>query len=159
MGDMAVTTALMVPPVCYPLWRKGQRLCKRCGGPLSGRRRAYCSDECRKVYWVNHYWGDARIECIERAGRYCQGCGKTGAEARRRVIAGSGLVAHHVIHLKGDRAESCYNHQANLVCLCTECHGKRHTKPKDPTPLPLFDIRPYTIKVREKEEHQLGMVA
>lgn len=151
---MNQTTILMVPPVCYPLWRKGQRLCKRCGKIPMGRRRVYCDDECERVYDENHYWSVASYVCKERAGWRCEACARDQSELRQVL---SGLEAHHIIHLEGDRTESCYNHQENLVCLCTKCHGKRHTKPKPPEALELFDMRNYTTK--EVPNHRQGVLA
>lgn len=51
------------------------RRCDWCGGPLSGRRRRWCSDSCSAAVWRNHAWTGAREAAKKRDGRRCVRCG------------------------------------------------------------------------------------
>jgi len=91
--------------------------CGRCGNPLTGRRRMWCSDECAQEYYKNHIWNVARAEAHRRANYSCVGCG-----ARSEEI-------DHIQERKGYplSKHSCLHHQENLRALCHHCHVNRRT--------------------------------
>lgn len=103
--------------------------CHRCGGPLKGRRTAYCTKACARLHPIEHSWNQARPAALRRAKYRCQLCG--GAERLTRILAGpnaggvrSSLEVNHKMPLNGGgRSWTCANHPSNLEVLCREpCH-------------------------------------
>lgn len=55
---------------------KNHRQCRQCEKPLAGRRRAYCSEECRVVWLVPRVWNVAVNEVWKRDNGICAACGR-----------------------------------------------------------------------------------
>lgn len=94
--------------------RKDRKVCRRCEKPLDGRRTAYCSGECDRLFSQDHFWGPAGNQARRRARHTCEreGCGER-----------SGLEVNHIVPLVGQyRATTCLNHQDNLEVLCRPHH-------------------------------------
>ena len=64
--------------VCIPY--DASEGCERCGRPLAGRRRRWCTDECREWSYANHRWTQAREEAMRRTKGKCRRCGKRAEE-------------------------------------------------------------------------------
>jgi hypothetical protein len=98
--------------------------CRRCGTELSGRRKAWCSNECRDWYYRHHVWTVARHRAMVVAEWKCQRCGSHADEV------------DHIIERRGMPLGqwSCLHHQANLRPLCHGCHVTRRYWDM-PTPL------------------------
>lgn len=52
--------------------------CAWCDGEVTGRRRKWCSDECRLDNWRHHDWNAARAEALRRDAWTCVRCGHVG---------------------------------------------------------------------------------
>lgn len=92
--------------------------CGICGNALTGRRRRWCSNECREFFYANHRWTEARWEALMvRANRVCAGCG------------GHATEVDHIQERNGYPLgkQSCLHHQENLRALCHNCHVNRRT--------------------------------
>jgi 5-methylcytosine-specific restriction endonuclease McrA len=128
---------LVLDRVCTRPFTPGR--CHTCGGPVEGEKRLfYCSKTCRKIYWSNHFWREAREEALRRANSQCVICGYPAEEV------------HHIIPLNGVyRHGSCLNHQENLIALCHRCHHPGPEDEEEPMPAgaPLFDLEPYVVGV------------
>lgn len=92
--------------------------CDKCGKPLSGRRRRWCSDKC--AGWLahefakNHEWRYAR-RAAKRRDRYR--CVKCGSQSK--------LEVNHISPLFGSGyTPSCLHHLEGLQTLCHGCHVK-----------------------------------
>lgn len=94
-------------------------VCWYCGNELPQRRRKWCSDKCRDIYWQTWNWHFASLACRKRAKNCCENCHK------REGI--SSLEIHHIIPLNGqDRNWNKLNEPDNLLCLCHDCHMQVH---------------------------------
>lgn len=82
-GD-GVNTCGVVPFLGQP------GVCRRCGTELTGRRTAWCSDDCEVEWQRNHYWQMARPAAVKRDGGKCVRCGGNGAQRRhmKRIFVG-----------------------------------------------------------------------
>ena len=88
--------------------------CRNCGKPLKGRRRIYCTNNCRYDYYANHKWSSARERARNRVRYYeCEHC----HEYFQKV------EVNHIVPVRGKRNEwGCHHHQENLEVLCHDCH-------------------------------------
>ena len=101
-----------------------------CRKPLTGRRKAYCSDKHAREFERNHLWLAARQAARRRAKWACEQCGFKPADVRRDPSLKSAyrryelkLEVNHIEPLIGGyRAFTCLNHQSNLEVLCHRCH-------------------------------------
>ncbi|MDP2948895.1 MAG: HNH endonuclease [Chloroflexota bacterium] len=103
--------------------------CGTCGKPLVGRNKWFCRStpstyydpgkSCRARYAVNHFWSEARAECLRRAGGRCSRCGEEVKSERLR----EGLEVHHRVPRDGGGyGPGCHHHQDNLEALCHQGH-------------------------------------
>lgn len=117
--------------VCAPT---KQGFCCCCGGPLRNKRQQrYCSKECKSLYGINHFWGEARTECLKRSHNICTECKSPATEV------------HHLFPLNGAyRANSCLNHQDNLQALCHACHERKRKR-----------IRVPVVDMKQRDEEKL----
>ncbi len=125
----------------YPLIAKQQLLsrtaiyplphgrCFFCGKELSGRRRSYCSDEHRRVYYSRFNWGNVRGRIWERDKKTCVQCGVS-----------VGFYDAEIDHIQAIFLGGTYWDYFNLRTLCKTCH-KRKTRQD-------FTIKKYT-KLKE----------
>jgi 5-methylcytosine-specific restriction endonuclease McrA len=97
------------------LWRGTDSDCHWCSQPItSSRRRAWCSDTCRRGWERNHIWGRARASAKKRDRYQCAHCG-AGKSAS--------LEVNHINPVNGaGYDEGCAHHQENLETLCHACH-------------------------------------
>lgn len=100
-------------PEPRPRGPNGERYCRRCGAELSGRRMAWCSDQCSLFARIEVGWqGAARQYLRERDGGVCAACGLdtqalakwlyrlAGSRSRWRLPSFQDLV----VFRRGDRA-------------------------------------------------------
>lgn len=66
---------------------EGNVVCRHCGGKLSGRRTAWCSDSCRVDWEVRSSPSQARFHVEKRDHGVCKACGVNTRERDRRVKA------------------------------------------------------------------------
>ena len=92
--------------------------CNWCDGILSGKRKKFCSDDCREKYFKKQY--DERMErtlfrIFNRDGFRCVYCGGSS------ILDNVKLVVDHVfpIHLGGE------NELYNLVTSCSSCNASK----------------------------------
>ena len=69
----------------HTLRRDDEAVCARCCGELTGWRRRWCSDECRRDAEVRCNPGAARAEVHKRDGGVCRQCGRD-TEAGKRAL-------------------------------------------------------------------------
>lgn len=102
------------------------------------RRRRWCCDEHRDLYWGNYNWTYAMLDCLKRENYTCQNCHITqvelGIELRFKQLERGYVYAsmmsykyrlevHHIIPLDGeDRSWHELNRPDNLITLCHNCH-------------------------------------
>jgi hypothetical protein len=112
-------------------------VCSMCGGPLPGRRRSWCSDDCVDIWNVATRQPDALRHLVELHGRECWACGDRWTLRERTAVEllGGVLPANRV------HGERCY---VDVV------HG-----PPCPTPvrLEVDHIRPlWSLNDEERRE-------
>lgn len=119
--------------------------CAKCGKPVTGRRRNWCSDECVNFWFQNHWMNSARRAMISRQTVYalepgreryhwvtsgvavqtvgvpvgiaCEGCGAVVP------VGGTPVEVDHIERAMGRHGEaSCVHHMRNLRVLCVPCH-------------------------------------
>lgn len=99
--------------------------CHRCGGVLSGRRRAYCSEACRDEHYENHNWNMAAWAALNRVRKLSgYGCEGSGPHRGRTEV-------HHLEPLRNGQQYgtwTCKHHQDGLTVLCKNCHITVHKK-------------------------------
>lgn len=61
--------------------------CRQCEKPLSGRRRAYCSEECRVAYLVPRVWSVAVNAVNARDQGVCAKCGRDAKEIVKQFLS------------------------------------------------------------------------
>jgi hypothetical protein len=87
--------------------------CVRCGDPLEGIRRRWCSEDCYELDLDQHLWAAARYEVLRRDGKKCVKCGSPDR-----------LEVNHVDPRIGRGYNvGCHNHHAGLETLCKTCHS------------------------------------
>lgn len=130
-------------------WNGGPGLCRWCDGPLEGKRRRWCSDECSWAFTSNHMWSAASRAARKRDDNACVQCG--ASETLERVGHGwsaglrSSLQVHHRTPVLGAHSVfGCHHHLAGLVTLCKPCHLVEHHGSKEP---PLAQPEQLTIEV------------
>jgi len=52
------------------------RVCYRCGEPLQGAKRKWCSRACEEAWWTNHAWAWASSAVRQRDDHTCVRCGR-----------------------------------------------------------------------------------
>ena len=108
--------------------------CKWCGKELDGRRTAFCSNECSRLFNNMTVWNRGRdaysLRILYRDNFTCQDCGEFNAFKNEYgiyiPIDNGNLNVHHIKYVSdggGDEPE-------NLVTLCIKCHHKRHYETK-----------------------------
>lgn len=107
--------------------------CRQCGFPIKNAR-AYCSDRCRLIYEINHFWGTARAHAYLRLAPgysldgYLDGTWKPDRHEERACPKCSkrplySYEVNHIVPLNGERSHfSCAHHQTNLEAICHGCH-------------------------------------
>lgn len=86
--------------------------CDRCGYPLVGRQKRWCSKTCEKAFWNQHYWPVARKLALKRDRWRCVRCG-----------ARTALEVNHIVPRVGrGYTADCGHHLANLETLCHSHH-------------------------------------
>lgn len=104
----------LVPLSNCPIYHPRPEHCWVCGDALPKRRRKYCTDDCRLVFYVNHIWTMAREHALRLSRWTCKTCGE-----RKR------LEVNHVVPRVGKGyGFGCAHHQDNLEVLCHACHVK-----------------------------------
>lgn len=138
-------------PVARPVFVP-EKHCQWCGNEIKGTKRtSFCSNDCstefnRIVTWGRHR-GAYSNQIVWRDNLTCCDCGKFLAYKNEHGIYiphDCGGEVHHVIPVEfggDDRPE-------NLICLCHECHQKRHTE--------INSLVDYIAK--EKNAETFGMV-
>lgn len=122
-------------------------VCWWCGGDLPKRRRRWCCDEHRDLYWDTYNWTYAMRACLKRENYTCQNCHRTQTELDSEIknlqlthnyyYASMfrykyRLEVHHTIPLDGeDRAWHELNRPDNLITLCHNCHLLVHAAMRD----------------------------
>lgn len=66
---------------------ENHRLCRQCEKPLAGRRRAYCSEECRVAWLVPRVWTVAVREVEKRDNGVCAACGRDAVEIVKTFLS------------------------------------------------------------------------
>jgi endogenous inhibitor of DNA gyrase (YacG/DUF329 family) len=140
---------------CQHIWRTGKKTtkasgenkkCLYCGKefyayPYEVDIRKYCSNECKLDYarengihagencnfWIggtDNYrgqnWNYQRSKARKRDNNTCKLCGKTKEENNKN------MTVHHIVPFRffmNDYKKA--NDLDNLICLCSECHGKQ----------------------------------
>lgn len=100
-------------------------VCWYCGGELPKRRRRWCCDACRDVYYETWNWHFSSIACVERSDHCCANCHrKENYKWKQEQVS---LEVHHIIPMVGqDRSWHELNRPDNLICLCHDCHMEVH---------------------------------
>lgn len=63
------------------------RTCRQCAKPLSGRRRAYCSEECKTEWLTPRVWSVA-VHAVEKRDKgVCAACGRDAVEIVKQFTA------------------------------------------------------------------------
>jgi len=141
--------------------------CLWCRRPLNGRKALCCSPTCTAAFSTNHFWSAAAPEALRRAHSTCLRCGRQPFWASRDWTPGAGLregvnpddlvriflEVHHRVPLLGQpRSMTCYNHQANLLVLCSDCHLETH----HPGRLARLEAVAFRQVDRERERQRLA---
>ncbi len=71
----------------------GKKLCRKCGKELSGRRTAWCSDECNHEAMVICYPSFARAEVWKRDRGVCAICGRDMTKLQQRYWRWKRIIA------------------------------------------------------------------
>jgi len=119
----------------------GRFRCRYCGKVVpKGRKKHYCSDECRRKFYYAYSWDRVRKEVWERDGGRCVSCG-----AKVELYGDDACEIHHktparelrwvawdvVKDVEDERKRNRYftilyymllYDQDNLVTLCSKCH-------------------------------------
>ncbi len=104
----------LVPLSSCPIYHPRPKHCWVCGVDLPKRRRKYCTDACKFVFYNNHIWSMARDFALYLSRRTCRTCG-----------GHKKLEVNHVIPRVGKGyGFGCHHHQDNLEVLCHACHVK-----------------------------------
>lgn len=85
---------------------RGERICRECGSPVTGRRLTWCSSECVLAY--QERCRPVRVLVFERDGGKCALCGVTSSD----------WEADHTVPL----CEGGPHSLENMRTLCAECH-------------------------------------
>lgn len=112
-----------------PQFEKGGQ-CPWCGGPVTRKRRRFCSDECRQQFDNATVWNRGRdpysLRMIYRDNFTCQDCGAFHAMVNSHgmtiPIDDGELQVHHIVPV----CDGGGDEPSNLVTLCRACHKKRH---------------------------------
>lgn len=97
-------------------------VCRRCGSALTGRRTAWCSDECEREWQRNHYWQMARPATVTRDGHCCVKCGSTGTtrrHARRVSVRNTAEMRRLGLTLEGDPRSAIVGRSAYVYVYTT----------------------------------------
>lgn len=100
--------------------------CQWCNKALTqkGRRRAFCSSQCYRVFDKNHDWTLARRNARKRAGHKCvrEGC----------TDDTDYIEVNHIIPLVGQGyGPSCFHHEGNLEAICKPHHQIETNRQRD----------------------------
>lgn len=118
-------------------WEGDTTRCRWCNAELSGRQRAWCSDECSRWFGRNHWWSWASNAAKRRDGQRCVECKRDPREVyEEKVAAGWAHVdAVRFLKLETDHIEQvfgrhavtgCHHHLDGLRTLCAHHHLERH---------------------------------
>ena len=97
-------------------WSGELDVCQVCSKPLTGKRRVFCSDKCRRWFASNHVWRFAR-RLARRKSKYV--CSRVDCTVGRE----GGLEVNHIVPRLGEGyGVGCWHHQDNLELLCHAHH-------------------------------------
>ena len=108
----------------------GENQCPWCGGTVNGKRRRYCSEECKKAFQDMTVWHRGRdpysLRMLYRDNFTCRDCGEFHAFVNEHgmqiPIDDGDLEVHHILPV----SEGGGDEPGNLITLCKRCHRKRH---------------------------------
>jgi hypothetical protein len=106
-----------------------KKLCirEKCGGPLTGRQKRFCSKRCNWLYNAALYRRNMKGKAVEWLGGRCQLC-----DYDRCIDA---LIFHHVkgkkkfgIGFRGltRRWDVLQNELSKCILVCANCHAEIH---------------------------------
>jgi hypothetical protein len=118
-------------------WEGDPGRCRACNGELTGRQRAWCSEECSRWFGRHHWWTWASRAAKRRDGNQCVVCRRDPIEVRDEKIAEGWdrrdatkftiLETDHIEPVLGRHAETgCHHHLDGLRTLCAYHHLERH---------------------------------
>lgn len=110
--------------------------CASCNTKLSGRRRTFCSDDCKRGYlwrvWKGAHWQKRAI--AHRDGSACAACG----EVHESPIRPGGKPYPEYSELQLDHKKALYlggtEQPENCQLLCEECHKKKTKRERSNLP-------------------------
>jgi hypothetical protein len=63
------------------------KVCRNCSAPLSGRRRAYCGEDCKTAWLVPRVWSVAVAAVNARDQGVCASCGRDAKEILKKFLS------------------------------------------------------------------------
>lgn len=103
--------------------RNDSKHCLNCDAILSGRRKRYCSDDCRREFWAKHSWSVLRMKVIREADFTCVKCGYRPPKSN--AWPEEELVVDHIEPIFAGGKEFDKN---NLQVLCKKCNVEKTKK-------------------------------
>lgn len=119
-----------LPYKCINKYPNG-KICIRCGRPLTGRQRKFCSKNCTTLYWTKKRRKMLKKRAVEYKGGKCILCGYSNCI--------DALEFHHINpeekefnlggrQLKRNNWEKVKRELDKCTLLCANCHRELHWK-------------------------------